>query len=218
MPGQMPVVPPASRAAEARAAADPVRPGRPRCGHRERSPATADRRPEASRSPDESRAPPQEPEERRRRSQTRRRSPRARSPSRRRRVARETACRVASMSLSRAGCSKAPSIARRTSAMSWNRCRRSFCRQRCRHSRSAAGVSRRERRPVGLRLDHVGEHLGDAVARERRRAGQHLVEHAAERPDVAALVDRPSARLLGAHVRRGAEQHAVLRATHGDRR
>ena len=80
------------------------------------------------------------------------------------------------------------------------------------------GCVRRESRPIGLRLDHVGEHLGDAVARERRRAGQHLVEHTAERPDIGALVDRPSARLLGAHVRRGPEQHAVLRATHGDRR
>ena len=77
------------------------------------------------------------------------------------------------------------------------------------------GCVRRENSPVGLRLDHVGEHLGNAVPRERRRADQHLVEHAAERPDVSALVDRPSARLLGTHVRRGTEQNAVLRATHG---
>ena len=36
-------------------------------------------------------------------------------------------------------------------------------------------------------------------------AGEHLVEHAAERPDVGALVDRLTARLLGTHVGRGAE-------------
>ena len=33
-------------------------------------------------------------------------------------------------------------------------------------------------------------------------AGQHLVQHAAERPDVGALVDRLAARLLRTHVRR----------------
>ena len=93
------------------------------------------------------------------------------------------------MPRSAAGCSKAPSIASRTSAMSWNRCRRSFCRQRCRHSRSAGGVSAGSALQSGSVLDDAGEHLGDAVAAERRRAGQHLVEHAAERPDVGALVD-----------------------------
>ena len=44
------------------------------------------------------------------------------------------------------------------------------------------------------------------LAGERRPAGQHLVEHAAERPDVGPLVDRLAARLLGAHVGRGAEE------------
>ena len=48
--------------------------------------------------------------------------------------------------------------------------------------------------------------VGDRVAGERRQAGQHFVEHAAERPDVGPLVDRLAARLLGTHVRRGAEQ------------
>ena len=44
---------------------------------------------------------------------------------------------------------------------------------------------------------------------ERRSPGQHFVEHAAERPDVGALVDRLAARLLGAHVGRGAKNHAA---------
>ena len=66
--------------------------------------------------------------------------------------------------------------------------------------------------------------------RRRRRAnaalpGQHLVQHAAERPDVGALVDRLPARLLRAHVRGGAENDALARpadasssATASDRR
>ena len=62
-------------------------------------------------------------------------------------------------------------------------------------------------RPVGLALDHLGERVGDAVAGEDAPAGQHLVEHAAEGPDVGALVHRPAARLLGAHVGRGAQDH-----------
>ena len=49
------------------------------------------------------------------------------------------------------------------------------------------------------------------VACERSRARQHLEQHAAERPDVRALVHRLAARLLGAHVRRRAEDHAVTR-------
>ena len=67
-----------------------------------------------------------------------------------------------------------------------------------------------KRAPVRLHRDHVGQQIGGAIARECRSAGQHLVQHAAERPDVAALVDGPSPRLLGAHVRGGAEQSAVL--------
>ena len=43
---------------------------------------------------------------------------------------------------------------------------------------------------------------------ERAPAGQHLVQHAAERPDVRAPVHRLAARLLGAHVRRRAEDHS----------
>ena len=67
----------------------------------------------------------------------------------------------------------------------------------------------RERRRVGrhhLGHDGLGRHPG-----ERRLAQQHLVEHAAEREDIAARVYRPLAhRLLGAHVVRRAERHAGL--------
>ena len=53
---------------------------------------------------------------------------------------------------------------------------------------------------------------------ERRAAGQHLVEHAAERPDVGPLVDGLPARLLGAHVGGGAEDDALAVRADGDRR
>ena len=67
-------------------------------------------------------------------------------------------------------------------------------------------------RKIDLRLEHSGEGLGDAVAAEQRAAGEHLVEHYAERPDVRPLVDRLSLRLLRRHVGRRAENHAQLRA------
>ena len=57
-----------------------------------------------------------------------------------------------------------------------------------------------------------GEALGDHRLRrrpgERRLAGQHLVEHAAESIDVASGVDGAAAGLLGAHVGRRADGEA----------
>src|SRR4030095_16728339 len=67
-----------------------------------------------------------------------------------------------------------------------------------------------ERRPVRLRLHHLGERQRDVLRLERFTAGQHLVDDAPERPDVRALVDRLAARLLGAHVGSGAENDARL--------
>ena len=49
-------------------------------------------------------------------------------------------------------------------------------------------------------------------------AREHLVQHAAKRPDVRALVDRQPARLLRTHVRGGAEQAALERAVQLGRR
>ena len=40
---------------------------------------------------------------------------------------------------------------------------------------------------------------------------EHLVEQAAERPDVGALIDGFASGLLGTHVRRRAEHHSGLR-------
>ena len=62
-------------------------------------------------------------------------------------------------------------------------------------------------------LEETNQYRAEAEAAVRRLAGegwlsgQHLVEHAAEGPDVGAPVDLASPRLLGAHVAGGAKDH-----------
>ena len=73
------------------------------------------------------------------------------------------------------------------------------------------GVRGGQRLPVRLALQDARDHVGHRLAREGLAPGEAFVEHAAERPDVGALVDRAAARLLGAHVRRGAENDAGAR-------
>ena len=81
-----------------------------------------------------------------------------------------------------------------------------------------AGCSGGQRGPIGLAFKNADERVGDRVAVERAPARQHLEQHAAERPDVGALVDRLPARLLGAHVGRRAENAALRRAVERARR
>src|SRR5262249_30739605 len=70
---------------------------------------------------------------------------------------------------------------------------------------------RAERRPQA-RLDALDEALALAgLGRERRLPRQHLVEHHAQREQVAARVDPRAAQLLGRHVERRAERLARLR-------
>jgi hypothetical protein len=71
---------------------------------------------------------------------------------------------------------------------------------------------RGQRAEIELALQHAREHARHRVALEEPAAGHHLVEHDAERPDVAALVDRAATGLLGAHVGRRAEDHPVHRS------
>ncbi len=54
---------------------------------------------------------------------------------------------------------------------------------------SAAACLGRQRGPGRLAAEHRRERVGDVVTLEGPRAGEHLVEHAAERPKVAALID-----------------------------
>ena len=61
--------------------------------------------------------------------------------------------------------------------------------------------------PVGFVLHDGRDDVGERLAVERLFARQHLVQHAAECPDVAPLVHRFAARLFGTHVRRGPQQH-----------
>ncbi len=53
-------------------------------------------------------------------------------------------------------------------------------------------------------------HCHGVSASNGSRAGQHLVGHHAERVDVAARIERFAGELLGAHVGRRAEHHALL--------
>ena len=66
-------------------------------------------------------------------------------------------------------------------------------------------------RSAPVAAESLGDHRLRRWPGERRLAGQHLVEHAAERVDVGAGVDVAlAARLLGAHVGRRADGEAGL--------
>ena len=69
---------------------------------------------------------------------------------------------------------------------------------------------RGKRRPVGLIAEHRRQRIGHVLAVKSAAAGEHFVEHAPERPDVAAPIDRLAPCLLRAHVRRRAENHPGL--------
>ena len=76
------------------------------------------------------------------------------------------------------------------------RCRQPACGDPSRDSVGSAHESIRARVAgsavqSGSLLQHGAEHVGDVLAVERPRPRQHLVQHAAEGPDVAALVRRP---------------------------
>ena len=72
--------------------------------------------------------------------------------------------------------------------------------------------------PVRLALDDRCHHVGDQLAFERFPSRQHLEDDAAEREDVAPLVDAQAARLFGAHVRRRPEDDPRLGRVSGHRR
>ena len=55
-------------------------------------------------------------------------------------------------------------------------------------------------------------HIGYGRARKGLSACEHLEDHAAKCPDIGALVDRQTARLLGTHVGRRTKNGALMRA------
>ena len=72
-------------------------------------------------------------------------------------------------------------------------------------------ASLRQLRPVRFLRDDRAQDVGGGFAVERARRGEHVEEHAAQRPQIGASIDRASARLLGRHLRGGAEDDARLR-------
>ena len=68
---------------------------------------------------------------------------------------------------------------------------------------------RGEGRPVGLTLENLPNRVRHRLAGKGDAPGQHLVEHAAERPDVGALVDHLPTRLFRAHVGGRAENRPL---------
>ncbi len=73
-----------------------------------------------------------------------------------------------------------------------------------------------ERAPVDLALQDGGQGVRDRLAAEGAAAAEHLVEDAAEGPDVGAAIGALAARLLGAHVGGGAEEDAGAGALLGE--
>ena len=102
--------------------------------------------------------------------------------------------------------------------MSRSRCPGSFCKQHWSNRRISDGVAAGSARPVRLALEDARERIGHRRTSKRALARQHLVEHAAKRPDIGAFVHRQPARLLRAHVRRRAEDDARLRPVRRDGR
>src|SRR5262245_59011316 len=76
----------------------------------------------------------------------------------------------------------------------------------------------REHPPIGSGSENCGDRIRDGPAWKRGATSQHLVEHAAEGPDVCPLVDRLAAGLLGTHVRCGADDQSLACVIDRDRR
>jgi hypothetical protein len=76
----------------------------------------------------------------------------------------------------------------------------------------------RQRRQIGLVLEHRGQDGREAGAGEGAPPGERLVEARAERPDVGAGVGGLALGLLRRHVRRGAEELPAHRGLERERR
>src|SRR5262249_16216310 len=67
--------------------------------------------------------------------------------------------------------------------------------------------------PIGVAFQNLRDRVRDRCAGECPAASEDLVKDAAERPDIGALVDVLTARLLWAHVRRRAEEDTLARCS-----
>ena len=106
---------------------------------------------------------------------------------------------------------RSSSSSSRASAMSCRRRLGSLSKSAPQQDPDVRGRRRRQLRPVGFALEDSRQRLRRGLTAERAPAREHLVEHTPEGPDVAALIGRPSFRLLRRHVRRRAENHPGLR-------
>src|SRR5262249_56351718 len=70
----------------------------------------------------------------------------------------------------------------------------------------------RKRIPIRLAAYDRRQGVCEGFTGEGLLSGEHLIEHATERPDVRALVDRFPLRLLRAHVSSRPEDHTGLSA------
>ena len=101
----------------------------------------------------------------------------------------------------------ASSISSRASAAESRRRLRSFSRQRRSSRRMTGGVSAGSAVQSGSRVRTNAIVSDTSSPLNASAAGQHLEQHGAKRPQIAAPVDRPALRLLRAHVGRGPENH-----------
>ena len=116
--------------------------------------------------------------------------------------------------------SAALALSRSNTASPMSRSRRptGLVRQRRRSLWSAAGVDDGSACQSGSRSITAAIVSESVAPPNADPAGQHLVQHAAERPDICALVHGLAARLLRAHIRGGSENDPLARvAQHGGR-
>ena len=116
-----------------------------------------------------------------------------------------------------AGSSPRSSRSSRASAMSCTRPVPVFLQTAAEQPTNAGRRVFRQRSPIGLQLQNRPENVGGGLASERRSSGQHLEQHAAERPDIRQSPGRSRSCLLGTHVGGCPQQHAT-RAAAGHRR
>jgi hypothetical protein len=104
-------------------------------------------------------------------------------------------------------CVDSPSSANARSRADWKRDAGCFSRHRPTMRASAGGTCSAGSISGRLRAQDGRHHVGRRLAGERPAAGQHLVEHHAEREDVGPVIRGHAAHLLGRHVAERAEHH-----------
>src|SRR5262249_54474098 len=74
-----------------------------------------------------------------------------------------------------------------------------------------------KKRKIGFGFEYRRNHIRNSLALERLLTGEHLVENASEREDVAALIGCETFRLFRRHITRGAQDDSGIRRCQADR-